>query len=88
MTIYKYPLPSCRITLALPRGAEILAAGVQLHGVVLWARVDPSQPLSERRVAIMLTGEEMPDGRWGYVQTLNSLETGIVLHVFIEEPTP
>jgi hypothetical protein len=59
VVVYKYSfrvqVPTFQ--LALPVGARIVHVGLQ-HGVpCLWAELDPSRPLEERRFKVMATGE-------------------------------
>jgi hypothetical protein len=64
MRILKYTLHAHGIeTTALPRGAAVLSVGDQSGAVQLWAIADDTQPMEERRFAVLYTGfDEVPEG--------------------------
>lgn len=57
MTIWKYSLPTRgKVTLALPKNANVLAVQNQRGTLVLWASVDDRQPKVARHFDVRLTG--------------------------------
>ena len=80
--IWKFPILMNRAS--LPRGAEVVAAGVQEDQFFLWALVDPEEPASLRGVYVYATGQSIPEDRLGdrYIQTI--FEGSFVWHVFEE----
>jgi hypothetical protein len=60
-TIWKYVLDNrpCRLTLFLPRGAEILHVANQNGQIFAWALVDPKQDLLFREIEIVGTGNSL-----------------------------
>lgn len=71
----------------MPRAAKLLAFGVQPidrgwgAAWVVWAQVDPDEPLVARRVAVVATGQEMPSHCWTHVGTVISAD-GYGAHCF------
>lgn len=81
MIVYKYELPTDdRVELALPQGAELLTVGVQDDKLMLWARIDPSEPTVHRRFRVAGTGHPAATGT--YVGTAMLYNGRLVLHVF------
>lgn len=62
--IYKYPVTITEKPqpLELPRTAKILHVGMQSTQLVLWAEVDPNEPLVRRTVTVIATGQPFPRG--------------------------
>ncbi|MBF6619061.1 MAG: hypothetical protein ITG02_02380 [Patulibacter sp.] len=86
--IFKYELAAGSNQVSLPQGARILSCGEQYGGVVLWAEVDPDQPLVPRRIAQVATGGVAPEGMrfLGTVQIRNRrTDQQFVVHVFVNE---
>jgi len=80
-TIYKYPLEVTDVqSLELPKGYEILSVGEQGGGLVMWAEVDPEQPLYQARIRIVGTGQPIsPVDR----QFIGTVQIGMMAwHVF------
>lgn len=83
-TIYKYPINSTdQQDILLPEGAGILTAQVQQGQVCLWARVDPSAVLTQRKIRVAGTGHPVGSG-WAYLGTVQLMGGGLVLHIFEE----
>ncbi len=82
-TIWKYALKPGEFTLNLPRGARILTAEMQGQHPQLWALVDPSTPVDERRFLIAGTGHDVPDDpALAYVATFQIENGRLVFHLF------
>lgn len=88
--IFKYVIPpgsEIARDIQLPKGAQMLSVGCQVDEIVLWARVDPDEKLTEDRVVdVYRTGERMfdPVGRFlGTAQFMpDSRHYGQVYHIF------
>ena len=62
MKIYKYRIDESRnSSIQLPEGAQILSAGVQDARIFIWAIVDESRDLEERKFCVFGTGWELPE---------------------------
>lgn len=86
-TIWKYGLEiTDRQTLAMPAGAQLLTAQYQHGRLNLWAEVDPSAETEDRTVAIVGTGNPMPEGKAEYVGTVQAWVGHLVWHVFEVRP--
>lgn len=83
MRILKYTLHAHGIeTTALPRGAAVISVGDQSGAVQLWAIADDTQPMEERRFAVLYTGfDDVPAGAH-FIGTVISAGGSIVRHVF------
>jgi len=95
-TIWKYPLnlPEEVTSLQVPQGAKVLTAAIQERRTLnsqyadlcVWMAVDDERALTERRFAVLTTGNPVPAQvsdlslRDGYVATVQ--RNGYVLHVF------
>ena len=80
--IFKYELTHPGLTILLPLGAEILDVQYQYHGFMMWAKIDNTEPLVERRFLIFGTGWELPDVEMKYISTVLSENGDLVWHVF------
>lgn len=85
-TVYKYPVPLdfvARQEIFLPEGAKPLVMGFDGNlKVCLWAEVNPDAPSHLRKIAIIGTGEEVPEN----LKYLNTFErNGFVFHSYVEE---
>lgn len=68
--IWKFPLAITDVqSVAMPRGARILAVDEQHGALTLWAEVDPSQPKVTRIIHIIGTGNPMPEHLGDYLGT-------------------
>lgn len=84
-TVWKYEWPAHRdkAEFDLPKGAEILSFAEQFGQMVFWARVDPSQSVEKRTLAICCTGAPAPDESQGrYINTIVLSGGLMVLHLF------
>ena len=81
--IYKYPLRPWSIFIDIPRDANILSAGAQKDDIVVWAAVNPAEPLVSRLVAAHPTGIRIPFALRGaqFVGTVQ-MDDGLVFHIF------
>ena len=68
--------------LEIPAGAKALHVGWQNKRLNLWAQVDPEVPKLKRRVAVVPTGGEVPDG-WEFAGTALAPRDR-AFHVYIE----
>jgi hypothetical protein len=69
-TIYKYELPfNDKVTVNMPKGAEVLTVQTQGRGLYLWALVEPSISTVERRFEIFGTGHPITAGKRNYIGT-------------------
>lgn len=85
--IFKYQMPVLeQFTIKLPAGAEIIRMQDQGGMFWLWAVVDTSAPLEERRFRAFKTGAEIPPGlslRYvGFCAVFVQMELG--LYIFEE----
>ena len=79
--IYKYTVGATGSkAFNLPRGAEILSAGLDPAGdLCVWARVNPGEPLERVTLYVIGTGQEVPAGA-RFVETV--LQGPWVWHIF------
>ena len=69
-------------TVVLPKGARILSVGEQGGVPMLWAIVEDTAPLVERRLLAIWTGMDLPNSDPGrYIGTIHSAG-GLVTHYF------
>jgi hypothetical protein len=64
-TIHKYSLDTTsedKITVLMPRVAQIVMVGSQGAQPFLWAIVDSDSPLAERHYRLIATGQPIPGG--------------------------
>lgn len=86
--ILKYPLeahpsPKSSQTLLMPREVWPLCVQMQ-EGPCLWAMGDDEQPLEERTIRVINTGDWIPDAdRLSYVGTYQLQHGLLVFHVFL-----
>lgn len=82
MQIWKFPLSASGTKIEVPKGAKPLSVQVQ-HGVpVLYAEVDPAQPMHNRHIGIFATGQELPAARGTFVDTFQLAGGELVFHVY------
>lgn len=67
--IYKYelnsPTVSCRTTFGVPRGGEVLNAGLDPHGkLCVWLLIDSDAHEEKRTFEIVGTGQPMEPAAW------------------------
>lgn len=82
--VYKYPLALRARSIDLPKGSEILSVANQGERIVLYALVDPEQPIEPRSIEIILTGEEIvtPQFLGRFVGTVLLDAGAFVVHVY------
>jgi hypothetical protein len=82
-TIWKYKLtPDGLITIEMPKGAQVLSVKPQGDDVCLWALVDPSAEVKDRKFMIFGTGHDVPNIDLCFIDTFMLFEGGLVFHVF------
>lgn len=85
-TIYKYDLPASEheFSVSMPEGAQLLTAQIQRDVPCVWALVDTTKPVQERRFVVVGTGHELVGGSVGlkYVGTFQHFDGRLVLHLF------
>jgi hypothetical protein len=86
--VYKYPFAiQDRVTVRLPRNADILHIGEQQFGeLCVWALVDPDAPPTvERYFRVFGTGHAVPDDvELDHLTTIISAN-GLVWHIFEDD---
>lgn len=80
-TIWKYTLDA-NTTIDTPDGAQFLSVHEQGASICVWALVDPSRPMTPRRLSVYGTGHPMPDDPGTYVGTALCDGGRYVFHVF------
>lgn len=82
-SVYKYPIrPRDYFLLELPRGAELLHVHSQGDAMMLWALVDPAQPIEQRKFRLAGTGHDISDESVRYVGTGHLMGGAPVFHLF------
>ena len=80
--VYKYEV-GLGGGIEVPKGADILNAGVQGYGVVIWALVDDSEPETENLdVLVVGTGHAFSTKGYNYLNTV--FMDDLVFHVYVE----
>lgn len=71
------------LSIDMPKGAKIISFGKQSGNYVIWALVDPKQPLEKRTLLAFPTGQDtdIPEGL-KFVGTCLLLDDTFVLHLF------
>ena len=86
--IWKYTLngrPSQAQSISMPLGSEVISVANQFDRLVMWAKVDPTQPVEVRRFVVVFTGWEFDlDETWKFIGTAVFDVGALVLHVFEE----
>lgn len=80
MTVHKFYLTPGVQTVVTHAGVKWLHASTQGTGMVLWGEVDTSQPKVKSQVAVIATGQELPEGPRQFLGTCQVLRS--VFHVF------
>jgi hypothetical protein len=78
MVIWKYHISQKRLALAMPQNAQILHVAVQANEIMLWAKCHPENPLEERNIEVVATGERFAPV-FKYLGTVHI--EGLVWHV-------
>jgi hypothetical protein len=85
--VYKYAIPIKELfELEMPQGAKILDLQLQFGEPVIWAAVDPSQPMVKRKFGLLGTGGAVNFKLPKHVGTFQMHGGSTVLHLF-ELPT-
>lgn len=87
LTIWKYRLKWVeRQGLDLPAGAQVLSVQMQDLKPVLWALVDPHQPVNRpHTISAVFTGELIVVDPGRYISTVQQGYSDLVWHFFIQE---
>lgn len=83
-TVYKYTLALNHgpAPVSIPDGAEILYVNRQGQAICLWARVDPTRPMTVRRFGVFGTGHDLPMTSDSLSHVGSFLDGPLVWHVF------
>lgn len=85
-TIWKYELPiSDKVSVPMPRGAQVLSVAEQYGKLCVWALVSTTQEKEPQRFGIYGTGLPAEDAGAGYFLGTVVMPNGLVWHVFREE---
>lgn len=82
-SIWKFPITLDTRQIKIPKGSQVIHAGLQNDEVTLWAIVETEAPLETLAVLVTGTGHSMPNGMWRHVGTILTLDYTLVLHVFV-----
>lgn len=86
-TIYKYAIPIKGLfEIEMPQGAKILDLQLQFGEPVIWAAVDPADPMIARKFGLLGTGAPGSFSLTKHVGTFQFHSGRTVLHLF-ELPT-
>jgi hypothetical protein len=97
MRIWKHPLPAREewartgepgsFTIRTPEAWRPIGVGFQAPSVVVWSEVEePFTVIRDRRLHVVFTGAEVPDGKLGYVGSTTDTALDLVYHVYWEPP--
>lgn len=81
--VWKYEIPiDDSFIIAMPREAKLLCIMVQHGQPQLWALVDPTLAVSERRFRLAGTGHEIDEDIRSHVGSFQMIGGDLVFHVF------
>lgn len=75
-TIYKYQLNDADNIIEMPANSMVLSAATQNHEVVIWASVETTHEINNRRFLVIGTGWDMSE--------YDSLELKFINTVFVD----
>jgi hypothetical protein len=82
-TVYKWPLDLTDVQeVAIPEGTRCLHVGEQNGVLTLWGWCDSDEPLRDRRIAVVGTGNPAPSSREANHLGTVVMPNGFVWHVF------
>jgi antitoxin component HigA of HigAB toxin-antitoxin module len=83
-TIWKFPITEIKEeqVIKMPEGAEILTIQNQYGMACLWAKVNPSNPLVDRKIYVYGTGQNVPEQVKNYIATVQYLNGSLIYHYF------
>jgi hypothetical protein len=88
-TIWKFPVPvenaGDRVTMKMPKGADILTIQVQQNTICLSAIVDPAKEVVDFEILLVGTGHALPMIADKYIGTIQLDGGALVLHAFAVE---
>ena len=90
-SIHKYKIVPGGTSIEAPHGAVLLSVHAQQDCMFAWFLVDPEQPMSTRRYAVLGTGQLTPSPMlYGLVfaGTIHVFNGSLVFHVWMEPPKP
>ena len=80
--VLKYPINESHVTtLDLPRGSDVVHIGAQGSRYSLWAEVDETQPIEQRRFVGIMTGRSVDLGM-KYISTVLVGCGNFVIHFY------
>lgn len=83
MKILKYNLDVTDLqSVPMPEGAVILTAQCQFNEIFLWAHVNPSEPVVNRTIEIIVTGYEYEGAERAYIGTVQQHGGQLIWHIF------
>ncbi len=84
MTVFKYTLPITNsAALDLPHGAEVLSVLNQREDLVLYVKVDPSEPvIEERHFVVRGTGHPFDGNEGAFIGSVSFQGGALIFHVF------
>ena len=82
-TIWKYQiLIEDYQSIDMPFGAEILSFKLQDNVPTIWALVEPTGEMVERRFRLAGTGHHINEGGIKYIGTIKMMDDKIIYHLF------
>lgn len=83
-TIWKYEISPEKVSIEMPKGAEILSVQIQDGNPCIWALVNPKNEPKEKVIEIFRTGHEIPcDGIVrNFIGTFQMFGGNLVFHLF------
>lgn len=84
-TVYKYTLDLAnRVSIELPKGAEILHFNNQNENPTIWCLVEPNEKTEERKFRLTGTGHPIEENNLKYIDTAYFKDGALVFHLFEE----
>jgi hypothetical protein len=81
--VWKFDVRPGDFTVDMPRGAHVLTVQMQHERPMMWALVDPTEPVQKRRFVLVGTGHPVVNAEWmRYVGTFQVREGQLVFHLF------
>lgn len=82
--IWKFPIKhiSDRVILLLPASAQILSVQLQGNDICVWVLCSPTEPKSERTLAVYGTGHPIPEIEQRFIGTVQECNGALVWHIF------
>ena len=80
--IFKYIISQGEQIIDMPRGAKLLSIAEQRNNIVLYALVDPTNPIAKRRILVVGTGWGFSVNIEKFIGTVNLVDGELMFHVF------